>query len=378
MLGLYLHIPFCRKACTYCNFHFSTQLKGIPALTKAMIAEIEQRKNEYNQPLQTIYFGGGTPSVLPPEQLTDLFEAIHRNFDTSQVEEITLEANPEDISPENLKLWKSLGINRFSLGIQSLNATELAAMNRQHSPSDTLKTVALIHEHQFNNFSIDLIYGSPWKSHEQWEQELQWAIQSGATHISAYALTVEPKTKLNHDVQKGKTPPPNDEHMTTQFMMLQAIMNQNGWDAYEISNYCKPGHRAIHNSNYWKGLPYVGIGPSAHSFEGYQRRWNVANNALYMSNIEQHKPYWESETLTPIDQFNEYLMIRFRTSEGVEKLALSAMNSSWLSDYSQEIRGFKNEGYMLENDTHFKLTNKGKLISDHIIATLMLEQTNII
>jgi len=372
--GIYIHIPFCRKACNYCNFHFSTSLKVVDQMVQAICAELKQRKLELlNTPIETIYFGGGTPSLLNQNHLLQIFESIESNFNLRDIKEITLEANPEDITTESLETWKMFKIDRLSIGVQSLNEAELTYMNRNHNAIQSKAAIELALNANFKNITIDFIYGSPWKTDDAWKSELTWALNAGITHLSAYALTVEPKTQLANQISKNILPSPTDERMESQFNTLQAYISKNGWEAYEISNYCKPGHRAVHNSNYWAGKPYLGVGPSAHSFDGQNsRRWNVSNNALYVKGVENGTVYWDNEILTIDNKFNEYLMTKLRTKEGIDLNYIDTINPNWKKNQSKNIDNLSLKGNITVSNNALYLTNSGKLISDYIISLLMI------
>lgn len=373
LAGLYIHIPYCRKACTYCNFHFSTSFKNVDHLIHAMSLELAQRAHELtNQSVETIYFGGGTPSVLSETQLSAIIRAIQTNYNVNELLEFTLEANPEDINSENLEFWRKLGVNRLSIGLQSLNDLELQKMNRMHTANQSKLAVERALKSGFDKITIDLIYGTPWKSDQEFEAELEWALNSGINHLSAYALTIEPKTLLSHLVNKEEITPSSDEKVESQFFILQNKIKEFGWDAYEISNYCKPNHQAIHNSNYWEGKDYLGIGPAAHSYNGNQRRWNIANNALYISSIENAIPYFELEDLSAENQANEYIMTQLRTKKGIDISYILKSYPNWQLNNKIKMEELILNGYATMNSGNFKLTDSGKLISDYIISELMI------
>jgi len=372
MSGIYLHIPFCRKACHYCNFHFSTSLKLKNDFIEALLLEIDRKKNQHLK-LETIYFGGGTPSLLEKDELLQIFNALNTSFNLSEIQEITLECNPEDINSFQLHTWLELGINRLSIGVQSLNDTELQLMNRNHLAEQSKKSIQLAVKAGFQNLTLDLIYGTPWKSIQEWENELRWALTSGITHLSAYALTVEPKTALSHQIKKKEVQEPADERMTEDFMLLQKLMLEFGWDAYEISNYCKPGHRSKHNSNYWKGSPYLGLGPSAHSFDGeLTRSWNIPNNAQYIEGEKTGIPSVEFENLSLIERCNELIMTKLRTKEGLQLSELGIWAETFKSSNIHFLKTAAQNGWITEFEESISLTNDGKLISDYIISELML------
>ncbi len=338
----------------------------------AISGEIERTPLPLNG-MQTLYFGGGTPSLLSNIEITAIFQALKNKTSFQDIQEITLECNPEDIQAERLQLWKNLGITRLSLGLQSLNDIELQAMNRAHSASQSLESLDLIT--QFGGFevSVDLIYGTPWKTNAEWLQELQLLLQHpGVHHISAYALTVEAKTQLKHQIDSGKMADLNDFKMIEQFEILQEQIQLHAWEAYEISNYCRPNHRAVHNSNYWKFVPYFGFGPAAHSFDGHKLRYmNKANNALYIKEIAKGILPRIEEILTDSDCLNERLMTGLRTCEGVRISDLTAIYTGWEHENAHSIRTLINSGKLLQIDGKLQLTKSGKLLSDAIISELM-------
>ncbi|MFN4941241.1 MAG: radical SAM family heme chaperone HemW [Bacteroidota bacterium] len=382
MLGLYVHIPFCRHACHYCNFHFSTQLQHSDAMVTAIVAELDQSQlnhptlfaNGIQQPkLQTVYFGGGSPSVLTPQELHRIFEAIHRNFNLEDTLEITLEANPEDLNALNLASWKSVGINRLSIGIQSLNDVELQWMNRKHSAEQSREAVALAATFGFHNVSIDLIYGSEKKSLQQWKEELAWAADCGATHLSCYALTIEEKTTFGHRAEKGLMQAPPDEHAAAHFQYLSDWAAEQQWEHYEISNLSKPGHRAVHNSHYWEGHPYIGVGPSAHSFNGTHRRWNIAQNHVYMEKLVRGESVFEEEALSAADQLNERLMTGLRLINGVDLLDLEAIWPGYGDEKKATIEKLIAKEWLFNDSFRLAIPVKSRFLCDAITVELMVD-----
>lgn len=376
MAGIYIHIPFCKQACTYCNFHFSTSLSQKKALLDAIEKEIALTPFMHNAPekIETIYFGGGTPSILPAEELKKILAAIFKKFSVAANAEITLEANPDDISHESLLQWKQTGINRFSLGVQSFDEDELTWMNRAHNAEESLQSIRMIQDTGFTNFSIDLIYGSPMQSNERLLQNLDTIFRENVPHVSCYALTIEPKTTLDYMVRKKTTTATDPEKQASQFLVLMDKLPANGYEHYEISNYARPGMRSKHNSSYWQGKIYYGFGPAAHSYDGRNRRqWNIANNALYIQSLQKDIIPAESELLTADQELNEYIMTALRTIEGIDlqymqtrfpaydkKIVLDAADKFLLSNK------MKLEGYRLY------LTNEGKLLADGIAADLFV------
>lgn len=372
MAGLYLHIPYCRQACVYCNFHFSTRLENMGNMIAAMVTEMSARQGEMDELPETVYLGGGTPSVLPLRDLSDLFQGIRRYFNVDNAKEITLEANPEDITPDNTALWLKLGINRLSIGIQSIQERELKAMNRNHTLEQSLEAVENSLKAGFGSVNIDLIYGSPWLETKKWKETLDWAFDSGADHISAYALTIEPKTALSHSIRKGLIASPAEEHQAQHYEMLCKKADAEAWDFYEISNLALPGKRALHNSNYWKNKPYVGIGPGAHSYSRGIRRWNMANNAGYIKNINEDKAVHEAEILTAENMCNEMVMTRLRQKEGLNLDELTHFGVADIGKMKTKLQNWAASGHAVQEGALFKLTIAGRLICDHISSELMI------
>lgn len=324
--------------------------------------------------LNTLYFGGGTPSLLDITDLNRIIGRLKNKTDFSQIKEITLECNPEDINKESLRNWHLLGITRLSIGLQSLNDNELKAMNRCHSAADSRACLDIIHQFGHFEVSVDLIYGTPWKSNAEWEDELnEILVHPTVNHLSAYALTVEPKTKLHHQIEKGIITTAPDDKMIEQFYLLQNKIREFQWDAYEISNYCKPNHRAEHNSQYWKYAPYYGIGPAAHSYDGHNQRYvNIANNALYIKSLTQKELPRSYERLSNIDQLNERLMTGLRTKEGIQTHQIHMLKPDWESENLHSIQRFLDQGLLIQTPTGYTLSENGKLISDQIISDLMV------
>lgn len=328
MAGIYIHIPFCKQKCSYCDFHFSTNLQHKSNLIQAINKELEIRKDEISTPLETIYFGGGTPSILSEIELESIFETIYKNYSTKNLKEITLEANPDDLNKEKLNFLKSTPINRFSIGVQSFFEEDLKLMNRAHNAQEAETSIKLAQDFGFENITIDLIYGSTTTTNEMWKQNLQKAIELNVPHISSYALTVEEKTILDHQIKKGITKPVDEDHQNEQFQLLVDTLTSNDFIQYEISNFGKEDYFSLHNSNYWKGIHYLGIGPSAHSYNGKTRAWNIANNSKYIQTINENKLPQEIEVLNEVEQFNEMIMIGLRTIYGID---LNRINSEFLN-----------------------------------------------
>lgn len=375
MSGIYIHIPFCRQACNYCDFHFSTSLKNKEAIVNAILQEMDSRKNYLtDKHLKTIYFGGGTPSLLSERELFLIFEKIYKLYDVSRDAEITVECNPDDLSDEKLKELKRAEVNRLSIGLQSFNDDELKWMNRAHNAAQSEASVKRAQDKGFENITIDLIYGSKFGTLSNWKQTLEKAISLGVPHISSYNLTIEPKTKLGHDFQHQKEKAIDDEQSSEMFLEMIDRLERNGFVHYEISNFGKEGFFSLHNSNYWRGEHYIGVGPSAHSFDGTSRQWNVANNNLYVKYIsEKSDKYFEKEVLSETERFNEYILTSLRTIWGVDKNYLQQQFSAdVLNAFDEAIRKHIATGNVMLKDNYYTLSNKGKLMADGIASNLFI------
>jgi oxygen-independent coproporphyrinogen III oxidase len=369
MPGIYLHIPFCRKACTYCDFHFSTSTQSKERVLNAMLLELEQRATELSGTVDTIYFGGGTPSLLEPAEIARFIQDIRTRCAVAPSAEVTLEANPDDITAERLAEWKELGITRLSLGTQSFREERLRFMGRAHTADQALRSIELIAKADFASWTIDLIYGLPQMTLAEWDEQLSIALDHGMPHLSAYCLTVEAKTALAHQVAKGAVHMPEDADQSAQFDRLMERMEQAGLVHYEISNFGLPGHFSRHNTSYWEGVHYLGIGPSAHSYDGATRRWNVANNMRYAKALEAGESFCESETLSPAQRTNELLLTGLRTIAGVplHKLELDALALN-RSSYERHLA----KGLLLVQDGRLVLTKAGRHFADRIASDLFV------
>ena len=371
MAGIYIHIPFCKQKCSYCDFHFSTNLQHKSNLIQAINKELEIRKDEISAPLETIYFGGGTPSILSEIELESIFETIYKNYSTKNLKEITLEANPDDLNKEKLNFLKSTPINRFSIGVQSFFEEDLKLMNRAHNAQEAETSIKLVQDFGFENITIDLIYGSTTTTNEMWKQNLQKAIELNVPHISSYALTVEEKTILDHQIKKGITKPVDEDHQNEQFQLLVDTLTSNDFIQYEISNFGKEDYFSLHNSNYWKGIHYLGIGPSAHSYNGKTRAWNIANNSKYIQTINENKLPQEIEVLNEVEQFNEMIMIGLRTIYGID---LDRINSEFsqplVNSFYQELNQLINENLVEKKENKIILKPEAKFFADGIASRL--------
>ena len=333
MAALYFHVPFCKQACHYCNFHFSTSLKHKTSILEAMLVELDLRKQELPSEsiINSIYFGGGTPSLLSSDDIKSLIERVNAHYIISDDVEITLEMNPDDYRTNYLEELKLVGVNRLSVGIQSFHEEELKLMNRAHNAEEAFRILKKI-DILFDNFSLDLIYGLPKSNLKSWKKNIEYALQFNPKHISSYLLTVEPKTVLNHQVEKNEVKVLGEEGVLAQFNYLVNSLEKEGFDHYELSSFGKPGFRSVNNSAYWSGKSYLGIGPSAHSFDGLTRSWNVSNNNKYLKGISSKEPLIEREVLTKADRYNEYLMTGLRTENGV---SLGYVNENFGSHFKE-------------------------------------------
>ena len=378
MSGIYIHIPFCKQACHYCDFHFSTNLKKKDEMVLALAKEIEIRKSEFHDEIvETIYFGGGTPSILQIADLRFLIDEVYKNYKVVENPEITVEANPDDLTETRIIELSKNKVNRLSIGIQSFFEDDLKMMNRAHNVEEAKKCLEIATQY-FDNISIDLIYGIPEMSNEKWLQNIETALSFGVPHISSYALTVEPKTALHSFIQKGIIPQPDDEVAQEHFHILVDRLSENGFIHYELSNFGKENYFSKNNSSYWLGKKYIGIGPSAHSYDGKNRGWNVSNNSLYIKSIQENKLPIEIETLTKTDCYNEYVMTGLRTIWGVSLERIEQEFGKSYLDYLLNQSKKHIEQSLLEFvkssevETVLKTTKKGKFLSDGIASDLFL------
>ncbi len=370
MAGIYLHIPFCKQACHYCDFHFSTSLKKKDEMIFALIQELNLRKNEIDEIIETIYFGGGTPSILTNEEINLLIDTVYSLFDVIENPEITLEANPDDLSVARIQQLASSKINRLSIGVQSFYNEDLQMMNRAHNADEAWDCLVEATKF-FDNISIDLIYGIPGMAMDRWKSNIQKVLDLDIPHISTYALTVEPKTALATLIKKGKIPTPDDAEAHEHFLALVSILENNGFVHYELSNFGKASYFSKNNSAYWLGKKYLGIGPSAHSFDGKNRSWNIANNSLYMQSIQKNELPNETEALSMQDRYNEYVMTGLRTIWGVslEKVS-NDFGSEYLEYLLKNAQPFlQKQQLQLENNV-LKTTIRGKFFCDGIASEL--------
>lgn len=371
MSGIYIHIPFCKQACHYCDFHFSTSMQKKEAMVAALAREIELRKGEFEgEVVETIYFGGGTPSVLTSDEINGLIANVYKHFQVIENAEITLEANPDDLSDERIIALSESKVNRLSIGIQSFFEDDLQLMNRAHNAAEAKRCLETATRY-FDNISLDLIYGIPGMDNQKWKQNIETALSFGIPHISSYALTVEPKTALKKLIETGKIAQPKDEAASAHFEILVETLESNGFVHYELSNFAKPDYFSRNNSAYWLGKKYLGIGPSAHSYDGISRSWNIANNALYLKSIAQNELPSERETLSKTDRYNEYIMTGLRTIWGVSlERVESEFGKNYLDYLGEQNRKFLADGLLIIENNILKTTLKGKFLTDGIASDL--------
>jgi oxygen-independent coproporphyrinogen III oxidase len=374
MAGIYLHIPFCKQACHYCDFHFSTSLNMKEPLLKALESELIARKDELQtEKIQTIYFGGGTPSILKVDEIKRLMEVVFLNYNVENNAEITLEANPDDLTKGKIKELRKTEINRFSIGVQSFFEDDLRYMNRAHTSTEAETAIKASQDAGFENLSVDLIYGTPTLTDENWIVNLRKMISYRVAHLSCYALTVEDKTPLSALIKREKLAEVDEVKVADQFFIMLETLRQADFEQYEISNFAKLGFRSKHNSSYWSGQSYLGIGPGAHSFNGKDvRRWNISNNAVYIRNLKDGNNYFETETLSLGERFNEMMMTQIRLIKGVSFLQVKEpLGSNYLNHIFSRLENW-NPIYYLADDKYLALTDQGKIMSDQLASDLFM------
>lgn len=375
MAGIYIHIPFCKKACHYCNFHFSTSHQQMPEMVKAIGNEAIIRQSYLTEKVDTIYLGGGTPSLLTKHEVKSTIEHLRELFEVAEDAEISLEANPDDITEDKLIGWKDAGINRLSIGIQSFFEEDLRWMNRAHNAAQAMACIELAQKKGFTNITIDLIYGTPHLTDEKWKLNVATALALHIPHLSCYALTVEPKTALAKMIATHPSENVDADKQARHFLLLTQWLSDAGFEHYEISNFAQPGFRSRHNSSYWQGKPYLGLGPSAHSFNGSGRQWNIANNALYLESLEKGIVPFEAEVLTAAQQLNEYIMTSLRTIEGI---SMKRVTEDWGNEKQAQLINTAQKhilrGHLVLVKDILQLSAEGKFLADGIAADLFTDQ----
>ncbi len=374
MFGIYLHIPFCEKACNYCDFHFSTSFKVKNQLLDCINKELEIRNHELLGDVKTIYFGGGTPSVLSKNELVSILNQIKKNYSIANDVEITFECNPEDLSEKKLNELKESGVNRLSIGIQSFDNSVLKWMNRAHTANKAIACIDLAQKIGFKNISIDLIYGVPLFLNRNWKSDIEKAIQLNVQHISSYNLTKEKHTSLHNDVSKGKYLMPNQEVCSDQYQQLIENLAKSGFNQYEVSNFSLKGFESKHNSSYWSSIAYLGIGPSAHSYDGENiRRWNVSNNKKYIEGLVDNVDYFERETLAKFEMANEIILLGLRSDLGVSlKKIKSLLNDNQYQDFNKQVDLFKKKDLIKQNKNKLLVDSKSRILADYIARELFI------
>ena len=369
-----MHIPFCAKKCSYCDFHFSTRFGAYrEEMILSIVKEIKQRRGEALKPLSSIYFGGGTPSLLTIEETSLLLKTIEEHYQRNKNIEVTLEVNPEDISKEKLRSWLNLGVNRLSIGLQSFKKEDLNWMNRGHTDKDALSCVSFAREVGFTNISVDLMYGLPGLSQKEWKNHIDLVLESGVTHVSAYCLTVEKGTLLSSEIKKGNISVPEDDAIESQYNTLTSQLNNSGFEQYEVSNFAYNKLYSQHNSSYWKGINYIGVGPSAHSFKEGYRRWNIANNPAYIRSLKMNCGYYEEEFLAQKDLWNELFLTGFRTRWGVLKGKINDLGG-FTTEEASLLEGYIKNHKIKELKEAYVLTDNGFLFADALAQSFFRVQ----
>ncbi|MBD3628928.1 radical SAM family heme chaperone HemW [Cyclobacterium sp.] len=374
MAGIYIHIPFCLQACHYCDFHFSTNRSHASEMVSMICRELELRKHYLSEsgPIHTIYFGGGTPSLLPADQIAKIYDSIQTHFDC-ELQETTLEANPDDLIDEKLDAWLALGVDRLSIGIQSFNDDVLKFYNRSHNAKESLLAIDKARKAGFQSLSMDLIYGFPHTDHHIWQNDLDQTLALAPNHISSYCLTIEPQTALGVWEKKGKFKAASEDFQAEQFEILQGSLERAGYLQYEISNFARNNAFSRHNSNYWKGIPYLGIGPGAHSFDGNHRGYNVSNNMVYIRKLKENQLPYQKETLSADDQLNEYLLTSMRTIWGIDNVYLvNKFGWNLFKERENTLSDMQRQGLILVEDQSVSLSRKGKLLADYLASKLFI------
>ena len=374
MAGIYIHIPYCKQQCTYCNFHFRIAQKDKLEMLKSMHKEIKERKDFLNgKEVSSIYFGGGTPSILSISEIKDILQTIYTLYSVNEDAEITVECNPDDLTGPKLSSYKKIGVNRLSIGVQSFADADLKFMNRSHNAKEAIKSIELAKKVGFENITIDLIYGLPNQTLKQWRKNLDIMFSLGIQHFSAYSLTIEEKTALYHLVKNEKVKVLSDKKTISQFNLLQVKAKEQGFIHYEISNFGKQGYFSKHNTAYWTGNHYLGIGPSAHSFNGTSRRWNISSNKKYIEGVLANSSYSESENLTNDQQYNEYIFTSLRTIWGIDKATILKRYGDEIALYFlKEIKKWEAKKYIVAVSNIYTLTSKGKIFADAIASDLFI------
>lgn len=371
MAGIYIHIPYCKQACHYCDFHFSTSLKTRAKMIKAICTEIELRKTEVEQPIETIYFGGGTPSLLDENEFHQLFDTLKASFDLSKLKECTIECNPDDISTEKMLIIKKFPFNRLSIGVQTFNSDALQMLNRAHNSTEATKSIEIAQHHGFTNITCDLIYGIPSISNSEFKNDVDTLLSYNIPHISAYCLTIEEKTALKKLIETSQIQAPIEDDAISQYDLLKDSLEKANYVQYEISNFAQPNMEAVHNTNYWKGKEYLGVGPSAHSYNVSQRSFNVCSNHKYINSLAENKLPIEREQLSLTDNINDYILTRLRTIWGIDIKELKSLFSyDIIAKKKHLLSEYQQKEWLVINNNCITLSKKGSLMADEIAMEL--------
>ena len=371
--GIYIHVPFCQRRCIYCDFYSTTRTEWRQRYVEALCSELRMRRDYLaGHSIRTVYFGGGTPSQLEEDHFRQIFDAIRQNYGLDACEEITLEANPDDLTDSYVRMLRRLPFNRLSMGIQTFDDDMLRRLNRRHTARQAIEAVDRCRQAGLTNLSIDLIYGLPGETDERWLRDLRQAVALDVAHLSAYHLTYEEGTPLHRMLMSHRVDEVDEESSVRFLTTLMKVLAQAGYEHYEISNFCQPGMYSRHNSSYWQGIPYLGCGPSAHSFDGTSREWNVASLERYLRAIEAGERLFETETLDLPTRYNEFVMTALRTRPGIDLQRLEALFGTRLSAYCLRMSApYLQSGRLERCDHHLRLTREGIFISDGIISQLM-------
>ena len=373
MSGIYIHIPYCKQACHYCDFHFSTTMKTKNEMIDCIVKEMDIRKSEFSKKIDSVYIGGGTPSVMTNLELETIFNGLEKKISISDIKEITIEINPEDLINEKLEFYNEIGINRLSIGIQSMNNNILKLMNRSHNKNQIINGLNTVKEIGYENISLDFIYGTPKNLTRDIKDELLEILKFNPTHLSCYHLTIEDGTYFGHLEKKRKIKRIEDDISQKEFQWISEKLKSENYQHYEISNFALQGKQSFHNSNYWNQSSYIGLGPGAHSFRNSTRRWNISNNRLYIQNIKAGVPYFEQEVLSPYDLVNEKIMLGLRTLNGLDKnYIFSIVPQSIKDEIESKLNTFLKDGILISTNNIIYMNPEKWLLSEYVSRELFI------
>ena len=373
MSGIYIHIPYCKQACHYCDFHFSTSMKTKNEMIDCIVKEMDIRKSEFSKKIDSVYIGGGTPSVMTNLELETIFNGLEKKISISDIKEITIEINPEDLINEKLEFYNEIGINRLSIGIQSMNNNILKWMNRSHNKNQIINGLNTVKEIGYENISLDFIYGTPKNLTRDIKDELLEILKFNPTHLSCYHLTIEDGTYFGHLEKKSKIKRIEDDVSQKEFQWISEKLKSKNYQHYEISNFALQGKQSFHNSNYWNQSSYIGLGPGAHSFRNSTRRWNISNNRLYIKNIKAGVPYFEQEVLSPYDLVNEKIMLGLRTLNGLDKnYIFNIVPQSIKDEIESKLNTFLKDGILISTNNIISMNPEKWLLSEYVSRELFI------